>query len=692
MIIEKKCTTDKIYSNEALALIKKPAQIKLSPSVEYFQNYKYFAMQASIEITKKGRLWSCWIGGEDGSGAYLIATYSDDRGESWNNIKLIIDPHNDNNPFIMNTHIGCLWQDPLGRLWLFYQQSFGMWDGEGANYAIICDNPDAEEPIWSDPKYISIGASLKKPIVTSKGEWLLPVSVWERWHVCRILKKCHTDLDSLRGAHVYASVDQGETWHRRGGITFKDSQFNEHSIVELCDGRIMMYSRCQSIKKSYSSDWGITWTPEKEAFPHVGSLAMIRTLPSGNILLIKHGESFDTAPSSRCKLCAFVSKDGGECWLGGLMLDEREGVSYPDIAIADDGTVFVQYDRERTVAAEILFARFKEEDVLAREFITEGSGTKFIIKDKTGIKGHPAAFPDTEKPIGSGTKNDPILIEKPQHLSYVAKSVSSGISFDGMFLEQRADIDFGGTNIQPIGYFLQHGSNVAAFRGHYDGKGYSISNFTQIAPELHTRALFGYVTAGSIKNVNIENAYFKGRNNTAALIGWADSNGENEITVSSCSVGKDVSVIGYEFLGGIVGRADGNVAVTDCHNSANIYSPFTAGNNFIHAGGIAGFAKGGKISFTNNLNDGSICSRNADIAHLGGIAGTAENSHMESCINNGTVSSICCIEHICAGGICGNAVSATESQCQNNGKIELEGAATITSGEIFAAVKEKIKA
>ena len=154
-----------ITSDEVLDLIQVPAPINMTPGDRYYRNYRYFAMQASIEITKKGRLWSCWIGGADGPHAYLIATYSDDFGNSWQDIRLVIDPHDDALPMNMNTHIGCLWQDPLGRLWLFYQQSFGMWDGKGANYAIVCDDPDAENPVWGEPRYISIGASLKKPIV-----------------------------------------------------------------------------------------------------------------------------------------------------------------------------------------------------------------------------------------------------------------------------------------------------------------------------------------------------------------------------------------------------------------------------------------------------------------------------------------------------------------------------------------------
>ena len=332
-----------ITSDEVLDLIQLPAPINMTPGDRYYRNYRYFAMQASIEITKKGRLWSCWIGGADGPHAYLIATYSDDFGNSWQDIRLVIDPHDDALPMNMNTHIGCLWQDPLGRLWLFYQQSFGMWDGKGANYAIVCDDPDAENPVWGEPRYISIGASLKKPIVLKNGEWLLPVSIWERSHISYQLRDAHKELDGMRGAHVFASVDMGESWVHRGGLCFTNHRFNEHSLAEVEEGKIVMYSRCtDAIRRSYSTDGGRSWSEEEVAFLHVNSLAMIRTLPSGNLLLIKHGEDMQTPTPVRSHLTAFVSSDMGNSWRGGLLLDERRQVSYPDIAISTDGEIFVQ--------------------------------------------------------------------------------------------------------------------------------------------------------------------------------------------------------------------------------------------------------------------------------------------------------------------------------------------------------------
>jgi hypothetical protein len=53
----------------------------------YAEKYLPFAMAASMEVTHKGRLWTCWAGGQDGPNAYLLASYSDDQGRSWRDLQ-----------------------------------------------------------------------------------------------------------------------------------------------------------------------------------------------------------------------------------------------------------------------------------------------------------------------------------------------------------------------------------------------------------------------------------------------------------------------------------------------------------------------------------------------------------------------------------------------------------------------------
>ena len=211
------------------------------------------------------------------------------------------------------------------------------------------------------------------------------MSLWERWHITEPFGECYRELDAVRGANVFVSLDQGDHWQLRGGIIFEDSCFNEHSIVELRDGRLWMLSRCHAeIAQSFSEDGGATWQPQQTAFPHISSKCAIRRLQSGNLLLVRHGADLGAATPTRCDLAAFLSTDDGATWSSGLLLDERTGVSYPEIAQTPDGDIYVYYDRNRAADAEILFARFCEEDVLAQTPIR--ASLKNAIKARTGMR------------------------------------------------------------------------------------------------------------------------------------------------------------------------------------------------------------------------------------------------------------------------------------------------------------------
>jgi hypothetical protein len=371
-------------TQELLNQIHLTPKLIFDPMPAYGEKYRPFAMAASMESTPKGRLWTCWAGGQDGPNAYLLASYSDDQGGSWRNPVFVIDPQA--HGLKMGTRLGSFWCDPKGRLWLFFHQSVGMFDGSCSNWYVRCDNPDAEKPEWTQPVYIGFGASLNKPIVRKNGEWILPVSLWERWHIDKPFSDCYHELDAVRGADVFASDDEGDHWRYRGGLIFKESNFNEHSVVELSDGRLWMIARCaKEIAQSFSSDGGRTWQPQSTAFPHVNSKAVIRRLQSGNLLVIRHGQDITKATSSRQQLTAFLSTDDGKTWAGKLLLDERDNVSYPDVSQTPNGDIYVHYDRNRTSDAEILFARFREDDVLSQKLVTKHSALKTLVKSKLGM-------------------------------------------------------------------------------------------------------------------------------------------------------------------------------------------------------------------------------------------------------------------------------------------------------------------
>ena len=78
-------------------------------------------------------------------------------------------------------------------------------------------------------------------------------------------------------------------------------------------------------------------------------------------------------------LTAWLSEDEGLTWNGGLMLDERKGLSYPDGFQAPDRTLYISYDRNRRTDGEILMARFREEEVLAGRLTHPNSKRQMLI-------------------------------------------------------------------------------------------------------------------------------------------------------------------------------------------------------------------------------------------------------------------------------------------------------------------------
>src|SRR5699024_1093549 len=162
-----------------------------------------------------------------------------------------------------------------------------------------------------------------------------------------------------QSAKLVVSTDRGETWQVRGGcqVPRDDRAFDEHLVVERQDGTLWMLARTRyGIGESTSGDRGRTWSElEPSGIAHPSARFFLGRLRSGNLLLVKHGPI--DQPTGRSHLTAFVSEDDGRTWSGGLLLDERSGVSYPDCVQAEDGTISVIYDYSRTGEREILMAR-----------------------------------------------------------------------------------------------------------------------------------------------------------------------------------------------------------------------------------------------------------------------------------------------------------------------------------------------
>lgn len=362
-----------------LDLTLEPAKINLNPGPEYSPEQQDYAMVIGMERTTKGRLWAAWVGGGDNPLAYFILNSSDDDGKTWSHPRMVIRPPRTITGLNRSVIVGNLWIDPTGKLWLFYDQSLEQFDGRAGVWAVTCENPDAENPTWSEPRRIWHGMTLNKPTVLSNGEWLLPISLWDKKRIPSVLVNAYPELDDQRMAHWFVSKDQGKTWTRRGGVPIPDPQFDEHMLVELKDGRLWMLARNDhGIAESFSSDLGKTWSdPVPSKIQNPSARFFLRRLQSGNIILVKNGPL--DKKTGRTHMTAYLSKDEGKTWEGGLVMDERNGVSYPDGFQAPDGHIYIIHDRERDHEREVLFAKFTEADILAKKLVTPTSRTKNLV-------------------------------------------------------------------------------------------------------------------------------------------------------------------------------------------------------------------------------------------------------------------------------------------------------------------------
>ena len=354
-----------------------------------------------MTVAPNGRLWATWYTADVGEGPdnIVVLASSHDGGKTWTKPLLAVD--------IPNTPIRAydpsMWTDPEGNVWLFWAQCHSkgegdIWDGRSGTWAIVTKNPGDENAEWSVPRRLCDGVMMCKPIADSKGRWLLPSTVWNK-------DPEHPKRTLPPGAHIVASEDKGKTWTSLGYSTVpkNDATFDEHNIVEMKNGTFWMTHRTKyGIAESHSTDGGKTWTePRPSLYQHPSARFFIRRLQSGNLLFVKHG-AIDQK-TGRSHLQAFLSDDDAKSWKGGLMLDERNSVSYPDGDQDKDGTIYVIYDWERYKDKEILMARFTEEDVLAGKIVSPKGALRLLVNKATGINPrHKPADNADGKPLLTG--------------------------------------------------------------------------------------------------------------------------------------------------------------------------------------------------------------------------------------------------------------------------------------------------
>lgn len=362
-------------TSEALLNGLEHPPVILNPGEKYNAEARKYQGIPSIERAPGGRLWAAWYAGpvQEERYNYVVAVTSGDDGKIWSDLSLCIDP-DDTGP--LRASDPCFWMDPDGRLWLLWYMN-GMQAGKNLKLtlAMVTENPDDESPVWSKPRALFPGVMLNKPMVTQAGEWVMPAAVWRQDGSCRMMVSC----------------DHGKRWTLRGAATVPAARRNcdESMIIERKDGSLMQFMRTTDfgIGRSRSTDGGTTWTEAEDYLRNATSRFHIRTLNSGRWLLIKHGSLGERI--GRTHLTAYLSDDEGETWQGGLLLDARKTVSYPDAIQAPDGTIYAIYDWNRADEKHILMSTFTEQDVLAKAFVSDVARSRVLINEATGYNSKP---------------------------------------------------------------------------------------------------------------------------------------------------------------------------------------------------------------------------------------------------------------------------------------------------------------
>ena len=355
----------------AVAMAERPElqQIKVNfqPGAEYADEVRMFQGIPGLARAPGGRLWAVWYGGGETECKenYVMLVTSGDDGKTWSKLQAVLDPA----PETVRAFDPVPWLDPDGRLWLFWGQAEAHVNN-AATWAITTDNPDDEKPTWSKPRRLFNGIMMNKPTVLDDGSWLFPAAEWFGENSC----------------HVVKSVDKGWSFELIGQANVPKEQRNcdEPMIVQRKNDLWLLVRTNYGIGQSISTDGGKTWSEAVETgIPHTAARFFIRRLASGNLLLVKHGPM--DSKTGRSHLMAFLSKDDGKTWEGGLLLDERNSVSYPDGVQAPDGTIYIIYDFNRMGTKTIHMATFTEEDVLVGKDVSGKVRKRVLINQATGV-------------------------------------------------------------------------------------------------------------------------------------------------------------------------------------------------------------------------------------------------------------------------------------------------------------------
>jgi hypothetical protein len=132
-------------------------------------------------------------------------------------------------------------------------------------------------------------------------------------------------------------------------------------------------------------------------------------------------------------------------------------------------------------------------------------------------------------------------------------------------------IDLSGyANWMPLGVPDDMWASVVSFTGSFDGQRYPITGLKVDRPTTQYAALFGRARTATFENVKLDNVSISGEDNSAGLVGYADTN----TVIDSSSVSGSVTGPTYTAL--LAGELDEST-VTNSHTSGTVTGDYGTG-------------------------------------------------------------------------------------------------------------------
>ena len=239
----------------------------------------------------------------------------------------------------------------------------------------------------------------------------------------------------------------------------------------------------------------------------------------------------------------------------------------------------------------------------------------------------PAALA-TDTLSGSGTEDDPYLLATAADLK-AFRDMANAEASSKLCATLTADIDLGGeawTPFEPSGFVTE------AYAGTFDGANHTIKGLSVNSTSKSGVGFFGTVHGATIKNLQIAgNIYSTNSSYVGGIVGRTQGN----VTIDGCSFSGSVTATKAGMTngaGGIAGRVSaGTLAVTNCANLSDVTGSGSAA-------GILGYAGNTKVTIENCYNSGAISGQN----YASGICsiGTGKNGKtgkIGNCYNVGTI-------------------------------------------------------